>query len=144
MAAPTPAPRLRPLSQDQRARSQGRGRPLPGPQIPLHRRRKIAGRSALVVLLLLAVITGSLAGLTLVYSVDLPQINQLEHYRPSTTTDLYDRNGHIIGSFALQRRVVVDTTTSPPLRHAVISIEDKSFESHWGVNVLRIGGALVA
>ncbi|HEX4758802.1 MAG TPA: PBP1A family penicillin-binding protein [Terracidiphilus sp.] len=144
MAAPThQPPRLRPLNQDQRARSQGRGRPLPGPQIPLHRRRKIAGRSALVVLLLLAVITGSLAGLTLVYSVDLPQINQLEHYRPSTTTDLYDRNGHIIGSFALQRRVVVGYDDfAPILRQAVISIEDKSFESHWGVNVLRIGGAL--
>jgi penicillin-binding protein 1A len=144
LAAPThQPPRLRSLSQDQRARNQGRGSPLPGPQLPLHRRRKIAGRSALVVLLMLAVITGSLAGLTLVYSVDLPQINQLERYRPSTTTDLYDRNGHIIGSFALQRRVVVGYDDfAPILRQAVISIEDKSFESHWGVNVLRIGGAL--
>ena len=49
-------------------------------------------------LVLLAIITGSLAGLMLVYSVDLPQINDLERYRPSTTTDLYDRNGNIIGS----------------------------------------------
>ena len=59
-------------------------------------------------LLLLAVITGSLAGLMLVYSVNLPQINDLERYRPSTTTDLYDRKGRIIGSFALERRVVVN------------------------------------
>ena len=94
-------------------------------------------------LLLLAVITGSLAGLTLVYSVDLPQINDLERYRPSTTTDLYDRKGRIIGSFALERRVVVNYDDfAPVLRQAVISIEDKSFESHWGINVLRIAGAL--
>jgi penicillin-binding protein 1A len=94
-------------------------------------------------LLVLAVVTGSLAGLTLVYSVDLPQIDQLEHYRPSTTTDLYDRKGRVIGSFALERRAVVGYDDfAPILRQAVLSIEDKSFESHWGVNVLRIGGAL--
>jgi penicillin-binding protein 1A len=95
------------------------------------------------VLLVLAVITGSLAGLTLVYSVDLPQINQLEQYHPSTSTDLYDRKGRVIGSFALERRAVVGYDDfAPVLRQAVLSIEDKSFESHWGVNVLRIGGAL--
>ena len=110
----------------------------------MYRRRKIAGRSALAVLVLLAMITGSLAGLTLVYSVDLPQIGQLEHFRPSTTTDLYDRNGRIVGSFALEHRVVIDYNGfAPILRQAIISIEDKSFESHWGVNVLRIAGALV-
>jgi len=92
---------------------------------------------------MLAVITGSLAGLTLVYSADLPQINDLEHYRPSTTTDLYDRKGRIIGSFALERRVIVNYDGfAPVLRQAVISIEDKSFESHWGVNVFRIAGAV--
>ena len=31
---------------------------------------------------------------------------------------------------------------APVLRQAVISIEDKSFESHWGINMLRVGGAL--
>ena len=79
----------------------------------------------------------------LVYSVDLPQINDLERYRPSTTTDLYDRKGRIIGSFALERRIVVNYDGfAPILRQAVISIEDKNFESHWGINVLRIAGAL--
>ena len=65
----------------------------PEPVPLLSRRRKVAGKVAFVALLLLAVITGSLAGLMLVYSVDLPQINDLERYRPSTTTDLYDRKG---------------------------------------------------
>ena len=105
-------------------------------------RRKLAGRLTLVALVALAVVTGSLAGLTLVYSVDLPQINDLERFRPSTTTELYDKKGRIIGSFALERREVVDYKDfSPILRQAVISIEDKSFESHWGVNVFRVAGA---
>ena len=99
---------------------------------------------AFAALFRLAVITGALAGATLVYSVDLPQIQDLERYRPSTTTDLLDRNGRLIGSFALQRRIVVNYDDfAPVLRQAVISIEDKSFESHWGINVMRIAGAVV-
>ncbi len=105
--------------------------------------RKLAGPFTLVVLLVLALTTGSLAGLTLVYSVDLPQINDLEHYRPSTTTDLYDQKGRIIGSFALERREIIGYDGfAPVLRQAVISIEDKSFESHWGINVFRVMGAV--
>jgi penicillin-binding protein 1A len=125
-------------------RSPGRSPVFRGPRDPLQRKRKLAGRSAFAVLLVLAVVTGSLAGLTLVYSVDLPQIDQLEHYRPSTQTNLYDRKGRIIGSFALERReVIAYDGFAPVLREAVISIEDKSFESHWGVNVFRIGGAVI-
>ena len=124
-------------------------RPLTKPRrytelpLPEHRRRKLAGRSALAVLLVLAAVTGSLAGLTLGYSVDLPQIQELEHYRPSTTTDLFDRKGRIVGYFALERREVVGyDDIAPILRQAVISIEDKKFESHWGVNVFRVVGAV--
>jgi len=121
----------------------GRSHRLEPQRIPPSRRRKLAGRVALSALLLLAVLTGSLAGLMLVYSVDLPQIYDLERYRPSTTTDLYDRKGRVIGSFALERRIVINYDGfAPILRQAVISIEDKNFESHWGINVLRIAGAL--
>jgi penicillin-binding protein 1A len=107
------------------------------------RRRKLVGKLTLVSLLVLAVITGSLAGLTLVYSFDLPQIADLEKYRASTTTGLYDQKGRVIGSFALERREVVGYDGfAPVLRQAVISIEDKSFESHWGINVFRVVGAV--
>jgi penicillin-binding protein 1A len=104
---------------------------------------KLAGRVAFIVLVLLAIITGSLAGLMIVFSVNLPQINDLERYRPSTMTDLYDAKGRIIGSFALEKRIIVNYNDfAPILRQAVISIEDKNFDSHWGINVFRIAGAL--
>ncbi|HET6206321.1 MAG TPA: PBP1A family penicillin-binding protein [Terracidiphilus sp.] len=107
-------------------------------------RLKLAGKLALVVLLTLSIVTGSLAGLMLVYSVDLPQIHDLERYRPSTTTDLYDQKGRVIGSFALERRIVINYNDfAPVLREAVISIEDKTFETHGGINFFRIFGALV-
>jgi penicillin-binding protein 1A len=85
------------------------------PALAPRNRRKLAGRFTLAMLLLLAVITGSLAGLTLVYSVNLPQINDLEHYRPSTTTELYDVKGRIVGSFALERREVIDYNGFAPI-----------------------------
>ncbi len=48
----------------------------------------------------------------------------------------------MIGSFALQRREVVGYDGfAPVLREAVISIEDKNFYSHWGINVFRVAGA---
>jgi penicillin-binding protein 1A len=119
-------------------------RPEPMLQKQPRGKRKLAGNAALFVLLILAIITGSLAGLMLVFSVNLPQINDLERFRPSTMTDLYDAKGRIIGSFALEKRVIVNYNDfAPVLRQAVISIEDKNFDSHWGINVFRIAGALV-
>jgi penicillin-binding protein 1A len=142
--AVAPPPRLGPPSVPQTAeRTLARPRRLQNPSLPPGHRRKLAGPIVLVALLFLAVITGSLAGLTLVYSVDLPQMNDLEKYRPSTTTELYDVKGRVIGSFALERREIVGYNDfAPILRQAVISIEDKSFESHWGINVFRVIGAV--
>jgi penicillin-binding protein 1A len=102
----------------------------------------VAGSVAVALLAILAIAVGSLSGLMLVYSANLPQIEDLERYRPSTTTELYDVHGRTFGSFALERRVVVGYNGfSPLLRQAVISIEDKNFESHWGVNLFRVAGA---
>jgi penicillin-binding protein 1A len=106
------------------------------------RRKKLAGPAAFLVLALLAAMFGAMCGLMLIYSVDLPQMQDLERYRPSATTELYDIHGNVIGSFALERRVVIRYEDIPPiLRQAVISIEDKNFESHWGVNLFRVAGA---
>ena len=103
---------------------------------------KLAGSLTFAALLVLAIIAGSLTGLTLVYSVNLPQIADLERFRPITSTDLLDVHGRVFGSFALERRIVVPYEALPPvLRQAVISIEDKNFESHWGVNIFRVLGA---
>ncbi len=105
------------------------------------RRRRVA-RVTFYVLLGLSSLFGVMCGLMLVYSVDLPQMDDLVRYRPETTTELYDIHGRIFGSFALERRVVVPYTDFPPvLREAIISIEDKSFESNWGVNLFRAVGA---
>jgi penicillin-binding protein 1A len=102
----------------------------------------MVGRLVIGLLVLFSALVGATAGLLLVYSTDLPQVDQLEHYRPSSITELYDDQGRTVGSFALQRRVVASYDDYPEvLRQALISIEDKDFYRHWGVNVWRIAGA---
>jgi penicillin-binding protein 1A len=102
----------------------------------------MVGRLVIGLLVLVSALVGATAGLLLVYSTDLPQVDQLEHYRPSSITELYDDQGRTVGSFALQRRVVASYDDYPEvLRQALISIEDKDFYRHWGVNVWRIAGA---
>jgi penicillin-binding protein 1A len=104
----------------------------------------VFGQFVFLILLLLSAGAGALAGLVFVYSSNLPQIRELEDYRPDVMTDLYADDGAIIGSFALERRVIVTYNQIPPvLRDAVISIEDRHFESHWGIDVLRIVRAAV-
>lgn len=104
--------------------------------------KKLVGRVVFGLLVVTAAMVGTLGGLLIVYSTDLPQISELERYRPSTVTELYDDQGRQIGSFALQRRVLARYEDFPPvLRNAILSTEDKSFEDHWGINFWRVMGA---
>jgi penicillin-binding protein 1A len=102
----------------------------------------IFGHVAFGVLVLGAAALGIVCGLLFVYSTDLPEISELEDYRPSTITELYDDQGRVIGTFALQRRVLARYEDfAQTLRDAVISIEDKDFDQHWGVDLPRVFGA---
>jgi penicillin-binding protein 1A len=108
-------------------------------EYPSRRRARLV---TFYVLLSLSAVFGAMCGLMLVYSIDLPEVDDLTRYRPNTTTELLDVHGRPFGSFALERRVVVPYSDFPPvLKQAILSIEDKSFESNWGVNLVRAMGA---
>lgn len=127
------------LEEEPRWRQVLRRVTLNGPDYPS---RRIARRVAFFSLLGLSAVFGAMCGLMLVYSIDLPQMEDLARYRPNTTTELLDIHGRAFGSFALERRVVKPYAEFPlVLRQAIISIEDKSFESNWGVNLVRAVGA---
>jgi penicillin-binding protein 1A len=109
--------------------------PLP----PWARSRRIFGQIVFAALLLLAAGVGVLGGLVFVYSAGLPQVRELEDYRPDVMTELYADDGTQIGTFALEHRVIVSYDDIPPvLRAAIISVEDRHFESHFGVDIIRI------
>jgi penicillin-binding protein 1A len=107
---------------------------------PQHANKRRSSRTALLSFSVISsAIIGVLAGLGLVYSLDLPQIDDLDHYRPISNTVLYDDQGRPFGSFALQRRVIAQYEDFPKVLYdAVLSIEDKNFEKHSGFDVWRM------
>src|SRR6202790_1755056 len=103
---------------------------------------KLIDRVALAFLLLCSVALGAACGLLFVYESDLPEIRALETYRPNVVTEIYADDGQLVGSFALQRRILMTYEQCPKvLYNAVTAIEDQHFEEHWGIDFPRIAGA---
>src|SRR5258708_27550042 len=95
---------------------------------------KLVGLVLFGLLVLLSAAVGATAGLLLVYSTDLPQVDELERYRPSSVTELYDRQGRVIGTLALQLRGIATYDAYPErLLNALASIDDKDFYRHSGI-----------
>ena len=103
---------------------------------------KLIDRVALAFLLLCSIALGAALGLLFVYESDLPEIRQLETYRPNVVTEIYADDGQLVGSFALQRRILMTWEQVPKVLYsAVTAIEDQHFEDHWGVDFPRVAGA---
>lgn len=103
---------------------------------------KLMDRVALAFLLLCSITLGAASGLLFVYASDLPEIRALETYRPDVVTEIYADDGQLVGSFALQRRILITYEQCPKvLYNAVLAIEDQHFEDHWGIDFPRIAGA---
>lgn len=103
---------------------------------------KLIDRVALAFLLLCSIALGAACGLLFVYASDLPEIRALETYRPTVVTEVYADDGQPVGSFALQRRILMTWEQCPRvLYNAVTAIEDQHFEEHWGIDFPRIAGA---
>ena len=104
--------------------------------------RRYLSSLVFVFLLCLSIAVGATAGVLFVYNSDLPQINSLEDYHPSLVTDVYSDDGRVIGSFALERRIVVTYDQIPQVvKDAIISVEDQNFRSHWGIDIYGIARA---
>src|ERR1700733_6923576 len=113
--------------------------PTPPPITLRLRSYKLAGQLAFAVLLLIMVVLAIAGGLIFVYASDLPEIRALEDYRPNVVTELYADDGQEIGSFALQRRILLSWEQIPPvLKDAITSTEDQHFFEHWGVDLPRV------
>src|SRR5947208_9707036 len=105
---------------------------------------KLIDRVALAFLLFCSILFGTACGLLFVYASDLPEIRALETYRPNVVTEIYADDGQLVGSFALQRRILMTYEQCPKvLYNAVTAIEDQHFEEHWGIDFPRMFSAPV-
>src|ERR1700733_11261818 len=100
---------------------------------------KLFGRLAFSFLVICSIAFGAAVGLLFVYTSDLPEIHALEDYHPNVVTELYADDGQPIGTFAIQRRILLGYNQIPRvLRDAILTTEDQHFEQHWGVDFPRV------
>ena len=110
--------------------------------------KKFVWLKRIIVALLCLALIGILAGCFFVYSIikDTPPINPQTIYdNLEETTKMYDADGKEIDIiFSDFNRDLADVNDMPEnLIDAVIALEDKTFKTHHGFNIIRIFGAIV-
>ncbi|MGQ9811693.1 MAG: penicillin-binding protein 1A [bacterium] len=101
-------------------------------------------KKILAVLIVLSSIAGSLIGLYIRFSRDVPSTDELLDVKPWVATILYDIEGNPIRTLAEHNRIVVPLERMPKyLRDAFIAIEDRKFYRHWGINIFSIFRAVL-
>ena len=76
---------------------------------------------------------------------DLPSLTAFSQIKNAQSSELLDDLGHPIGVLSQQNRVIVTPSQIPRIvKEAVVSIEDKRFETNGGVDVRGIARAVVA
>ncbi|MBE0433071.1 PBP1A family penicillin-binding protein [candidate division WOR-3 bacterium] len=77
-------------------------------------------------------------GVYLTVVSDLPPAESISLFAPPVSTKVYDDQGEIISQFFIERRELTNLDRVPRwLTDGFISIEDRRFYSHWGVDILR-------
>jgi len=87
--------------------------------------------------------------LTVIYQLfgnNLPDIDELELFQPKRITKVYSADGQHLKDFLEENREVLRRYEEIPqtMKDALTSIEDRRFFTHWGVDLRRILGAMLA
>jgi len=97
----------------------------------------------------LSVLTAAAAiGALAIYVVlirDLPDFHDLDDYRPPVVSEVFDRNGKLIGEFFTQQRRIIPIDEIPKhVQLAFVAAEDGSFFEHTGIDYVSIMRAAIA
>lgn len=69
----------------------------------------------------------------------VPSTRELQRYEPHLSTRLLDRKGRLITELYFQKRAPVRLSQIPSaLVQAILTIEDRRFYQHWGVDLIRV------
>ncbi len=103
-------------------------------------------RITLLVALIILLLTGGLLVLGyLRLRADLPAPETIINYKAPASTRLLDCRGRVISEFFQEKRRPVPLETIPEyLVRSVVAVEDKRFYSHWGIDLIRVAGSIVA
>jgi penicillin-binding protein 1A len=95
-----------------------------------------------ILLILLPAIFGGGFGYGLVNYLEIPDVKQLESYKPKSATRLYTDDDTLFAELFVEKRIPIPITEMPnSLKNAFIAIEDVRFYKHFGIDVRSIGRA---
>ena len=87
----------------------------------------------------------SVAGVYVLYNDNLPNLDELENFQPKRITKVYSDDGKHLQDFLEENREILTYKEIPqPMKDALVSIEDRRFFTHWGIDMTRIFGAILA
>ncbi len=93
-------------------------------------------------LVLVPAMFGVSFGYGLVNYLEIPDIKQLETFKPKSSTRLYADDGTLFSELFVEKRIPISITEMPRhLRFAFIAIEDVRFYQHFGVDMRGIARA---
>ena len=98
----------------------------------------------ILLLFFFGIIFGSMAGFFIALTKDLPQIRNLESFKPSSITRIYSADEVLLAEFFLEKRDPVPIKMIPDnLKKALIVTEDRSFYQHSGIDLKGILRAIL-
>ena len=104
-------------------------------------------RAAIMAFILAVLICGGLTiGFVINALVGLPDIDSVDFNDYSVTTQIMDMDGNYVEKLnSAENRIPVEfDEISPNVIAALVAIEDQRFYDHNGVDIIRIGGAMIA
>ena len=107
-----------------------------------------SGGIRIVLVVLTVLVACAAAGASAIYVLlirDLPDFHSLDDYRPPVVSEVFDRNGNLVGEFYTeQRRLVAIGDIPRHVQYAFVAAEDGSFFEHKGIDYSSILRAAIA
>ncbi len=97
-----------------------------------------------MLVLVVGIICGSIAGAFFAFTHDLPQIRSLENFKPDAVTHVYSVDKVVLAELFIEKREPVPLETIPKfLKAALVATEDRKFYKHSGVDLKGIARAII-
>lgn len=115
-------------------------------QTPLKSKQKKAKRKSLKYIIWgVALLFAAATFLFMQYVFEgLPSLEDLESPNAQLASNVWSRDGELIGSFFNENRIEVSIDSIPAhVINALVAIEDKNFYNHWGVDLQRFIKAMI-
>jgi penicillin-binding protein 1A len=95
--------------------------------------------------LVIAMALGAALGIGVAAAIHVPRVDTLADFTPGLITQLVDRSGRPLASYARERRVMLQEGEVPELlQQALVAAEDRNFFQHGGIDAFGVARAALS